>query len=30
MARVCVMGGGPAGSIFAIRMAELGHQVDVI
>lgn len=24
------MGGGPAGSIFAIRMAELGHQVDVI
>lgn len=30
MANVCVMGGGPAGSIFAIRMAELGHQVDVI
>jgi flavin-dependent dehydrogenase len=30
MASVCVMGGGPAGSIFAIRMAELGHQVDVI
>jgi flavin-dependent dehydrogenase len=24
------MGGGPAGSIFAIRMAEFGHQVDVI
>jgi flavin-dependent dehydrogenase len=30
MASVCVMGGGPAGSIFAIRMAELGHQVDVV
>lgn len=30
MANVCVIGGGPAGSIFAIRMAELGHQVDVI
>jgi len=30
MARVCVMGGGPAGSIFAIRMAELGHQVELI
>lgn len=30
MASVCIMGGGPAGSIFAIRMAELGHQVDVI
>lgn len=30
MARVCVMGGGPAGSIFAIRMAQLGHQVELI
>jgi flavin-dependent dehydrogenase len=30
MAKVCVMGGGPAGSIFAIRMAQLGHQVDLI
>lgn len=30
MASVCVIGGGPAASIFAIRMAELGHQVDVI
>lgn len=24
------MGGGPAGSIFAVRMAQLGHQVDLI
>ena len=30
MAGVCVMGGGPAGSIFAIRMAQLGHQVELI
>ncbi|WP_119272005.1 flavin-dependent monooxygenase QhpG [Taklimakanibacter deserti] len=30
MALVCVMGGGPAGSIFAIRMAELGHEVELI
>lgn len=30
MATICVMGGGPAGSIFAIRMAELGHQVELI
>lgn len=30
MASVCVIGGGPSGSIFAIRMAELGHQVSVI
>lgn len=27
---ICVMGGGPAGSIFAIRMAQLGHQVVLI
>ncbi|QIG49239.1 hypothetical protein G5V57_16870 [Nordella sp. HKS 07] len=30
MARVCVIGGGPAGSVFAIRMAQLGHQVELI
>lgn len=30
MARVGVMGGGPAGSIFAIRMAQLGHQVELV
>lgn len=24
------MGGGPAGSIFAIRMAQLGHQVTLV
>ena len=30
MAGVCVMGGGPAGSVFAMRMAALGHQVDLI
>lgn len=30
MAMICVMGGGPAGSIFAIRMAQLGHQVTLI
>lgn len=30
MARICVMGGGPAGTIFAMRMAQLGHQVELI
>ncbi|MDE2600918.1 MAG: tryptophan 7-halogenase [Bradyrhizobium sp.] len=30
MAEVCVIGAGPAGSIFAARMAQLGHQVDLI
>lgn len=30
MATVCVIGGGPAGSVFAIRMAELGHSVELI
>ena len=30
MARVCVIGGGPAGSIFAIRMAQLGHEAELI
>jgi flavin-dependent dehydrogenase len=29
MARVFVMGGGPAGSVFACRMAELGHEVTL-
>jgi flavin-dependent dehydrogenase len=29
MARVFVMGGGPAGSVFACRMAELGHDVTL-
>ncbi|HEY3795372.1 MAG TPA: NAD(P)/FAD-dependent oxidoreductase [Bradyrhizobium sp.] len=30
MAEVCVIGAGPAGSIFATRMAQLGHQVDLV
>ena len=30
MASVCVMGGGPAGSTFAARMAQLGHDVQLI
>ena len=30
MADVCVIGAGPAGSIFAARMAQLGHQVHLI
>jgi flavin-dependent dehydrogenase len=30
MAEVCVVGAGPAGSVFAARMAELGHQVRLI
>lgn len=30
MASVCVLGGGPAGSTFAARMAQLGHDVDLI
>jgi flavin-dependent dehydrogenase len=30
MADVCVIGAGPAGSIFAARMAQLGHRVDLI
>src|SRR5258708_16840021 len=30
MADVCVMGAGPAGSTFAARMAQLGHQVHLI
>ena len=30
MARICVVGAGPAGITFAARMAQLGHQVSVI
>jgi flavin-dependent dehydrogenase len=30
MADVCVIGAGPAGSTFAARMAQLGHQVYLI
>jgi flavin-dependent dehydrogenase len=30
MAEVCVIGAGPAGSVFAARMAQLGHHVDLI
>ncbi len=30
MARICVIGAGPAGSSFAARMAQLGHQVSLI
>jgi flavin-dependent dehydrogenase len=30
MAEVCVIGAGPAGSVFAARMAQLGHQVHLI
>jgi flavin-dependent dehydrogenase len=30
MADVCVIGGGPAGSTFAVRMAQLGHQIHLI
>lgn len=30
MARVVVIGGGPAGSVFAARMAGLGHSVHLI
>lgn len=30
MASVCVIGGGPAGSTFASRMAQLGHDVHLI
>jgi flavin-dependent dehydrogenase len=30
MAEVCVVGAGPAGSVFAARMAQLGHEVRLI
>lgn len=30
MADVCVIGGGPAGSLFAARMAQLGHAVTLV
>ena len=30
MAEICVIGAGPAGSIFATRMAQLGHRVHLI
>ena len=30
MSDVCVMGGGPAGAVFAIRMAEFGHRVTLV
>jgi flavin-dependent dehydrogenase len=30
MADVCVIGAGPAGSVFAARMAQLGHHVQLI
>ncbi len=30
MADVCVIGAGPAGSVFAARMAQLGHTVTLV
>jgi flavin-dependent dehydrogenase len=30
VAEICVIGAGPAGSTFAVRMAQLGHQVHLI
>jgi flavin-dependent dehydrogenase len=30
VSRVCVIGGGPAGAVFAIRMAQLGHAVTLV
>jgi flavin-dependent dehydrogenase len=30
MAEVCVIGAGPAGCVFAARMAQLGHRVRLI
>lgn len=30
MATICVIGGGPAGSTFAARMAQLGHEVSIV
>jgi flavin-dependent dehydrogenase len=30
MARVCVIGAGPAGCVFAARLAQLGHEVTIV
>ena len=30
MSTVCVIGAGPAGSTFAARMAQLGHDVCLV
>jgi flavin-dependent dehydrogenase len=30
MSDICVIGGGPAGSTFATRMAQLGHRVHLV
>src|SRR5262245_24476113 len=30
MAEICVMGAGPAGSTYAARMAQLGHDVCIV
>src|SRR5271165_6933252 len=30
MAEVCVVGAGPAGCVFAARMAQLGHEVRLV
>jgi 2-polyprenyl-6-methoxyphenol hydroxylase-like FAD-dependent oxidoreductase len=27
---VCVVGGGPAGSVTALRLAQLGHRVGIV
>ena len=30
MARVCVIGAGPAGCVFAARLAQLGHEATIV
>jgi flavin-dependent dehydrogenase len=30
MAEVCVIGAGPAGTVFAARLAQLGHEVHLV
>ena len=30
MAKICVVGAGPAGSTYAARMAQLGHDVSLV
>jgi flavin-dependent dehydrogenase len=30
MAKICVIGAGPAGSTFAARMAQMGHEVCIV